>query len=154
MLASISDTQRQDEHLHLLKTGYFVTHVLETSNRPTLSSTNYLLLPCIVECESAFPSTNRSKIDYSTIESTTTITERDCVQTMGGVLMLGAWIMYTFDEAAAFRRAQETADDEQETILAETEVQEPDEFHQQEEENVASPLTYEHRPVRRATTET
>jgi hypothetical protein len=152
MLASISDTQRQDQHL--LKTGYFVTHGLETSNRPTLSPTNYSLLPCVVECESTFPSTNRSKIDYSTIESTNTITERDCVQTMGGVLMLAAWIMYTFDEAAAFRRAQETADDEQETILAGTEVQEPDEFHQQEEENVASPLTYEHRPVRRATTET
>ena len=36
---------------------------------------------------------------------------------MGGVLLLAAWIMYPFDEAAAFRRAQEAHDTEQAAML-------------------------------------
>ena len=36
---------------------------------------------------------------------------------MGGVLLLAAWIMYTFDEQQAFRKAQEAHDDAEHTAM-------------------------------------
>jgi hypothetical protein len=66
---------------------------------------------------------------------------------MGGVLMLGAWIMYNFDEAAAFRKAQEVHDADQATMLPNSEGQQTssqgqqqDEYHSQDGQDSFTPL--------------